>query len=111
MADMNPRRDPKPEVPQNAPRGAVPDNTQKARKATVESASSEALQDARNNAQKGWFEEYVKGDAGLVSFGTLGKLITAKPVEGIVNTATLNQVPILGKIARWATVAAALGLG
>lgn len=69
------------------------------------------LDDHIVNIKKGWFAEYVKGQNGWLSFGTLGKLVTAKPVEGVVNTLTFNKVPLLGKIARWATVAAGLYYG
>ncbi len=109
MADMSTTRDPRPEVPKKT---AVPSSEapQRAEKAAVESRSTEALQDARNNAQKGWFEENVYSKE-MPVFGTMAKVLTLKPVEGIVNTATLNVNPMIGKVARWGTVAAAAGAG
>jgi hypothetical protein len=64
-----------------------------------------------SSLKKGWFAEYVKGEKGLMSFGTLGKILSMKPVEGVVNAVTFNKLPILGKIARWSAVAAAAYFG
>lgn len=110
MADMSANINPKPEIQRKAPAGAPADDSQSTTKEEVSSKSTESLQNARNDAEKGWFEEYMYSKNRPV-LGTLGKWITAKPVEGIVNAATLNTTPFLGKIARWATVAAAVGAG
>ncbi len=64
-----------------------------------------------SSLKKGWFAEYVKGEKGLMSFGTLGKILSMKPVEGVVNAVTFNKLPILGKIARWSAVAASIYFG
>lgn len=115
MADMSARRDPKPEA-KNKPTGAPQEGKTKS---DVVSSATEAQQDARNTAEKGWFNEYVYstpsewGDGALgwggAAIGTIGKWLTAKPVEGIVTTGTGSV--IAGKIARWGTVLAAAGVG
>jgi hypothetical protein len=71
----------------------------------------EQVNDHLNGMQKGWFDKYVKGEGGWLSFGTVGKVLSMKPVEGVVNAATFNKVPLLGKAARVAAIAAAVYFG
>lgn len=71
------------------------------------------LQDVHNESQKGsfrrWIDEYVYSPSHPI-VGTLWKLGTAKPIEGVVNAIPIvNKIPLLGKIARWATVGAVTG--
>lgn len=65
-----------------------------------------------NSMQKGWFDEYVKGEGGWLSLGTIGKVLTMKPVEGVVNAIPLvNKIPFIGKIARAAAIGASIYFG
>lgn len=65
------------------------------------------LQDIHNESQKGsfrkWIDEYVYSPDHPI-LGTFGKLITAKPVEGVINSIPFMP-SIVGKAARWGTVA------
>lgn len=74
------------------------------------------LDDHMVDIQKGWFSTYMFSTPsdwgggilgwGGAALGTVGKLLTLKPVEGIVTP--LTGSPTVGKIARWGAVAASL---
>lgn len=80
------------------------------RKAAQEevAAPTASLQNARNNAQKTWAQEYIYSKD-MPILGTLGKWITAKPVEGVVAGVTRSKG--LGRIARVAAIAAGVYFG
>ncbi len=67
------------------------------------------------STRKGWFREFAEEN--LYSkdhpiLGTLWKWVSAKPVEGIVNSIPLvNRIPYIGRIARVAAVSAMVYFG
>lgn len=71
------------------------------------------MQNQINDEQKGsfrkWIDQYVYSPNHPV-LGTFWKLITAKPVEGVVNAVPFMP-SIVGKVARWSAVAAGLYFG
>lgn len=70
----------------------------------VASVKTQVQEDKHNQEQKTWAQEYIYSKNSPV-LGTLGKWITAKPVEGILGGGTL------GKVGRAAAIAAGVYFG
>lgn len=90
----------------------VPENPSKKERPTGTPAATpqEMKLDVQNAERKTWFSEYVYNKERPV-LGTLWNLLTMKPVEGVVNAVTFNKIPLVGKLARFAAIAAGVYFG